>query len=73
MPNDHAKPVHDANKLCAVVLEHPSLIRSVLSWLHLRLALSCCIADPLRGRLLRPPRQACFADAQNATFELKTL
>jgi len=46
---------------------------SVMSWLHLRLALSCCIADPLRGRLLRLPRQTCFADAQNATSKLKTL
>ena len=47
--------------------------RSGLSWLQLRLALSCCIADPQRGRLLRPPRQACFADAQNCTRSMKTL
>ena len=50
---------------------HPS--RSVLSWLQLRLALSCCIADPLRGRLLRPPRHACLADAQDAMRSMKTL
>ncbi len=46
---------------------------SVLSWLQLRLALSCCIDDPQRGRLLRPPRQTCFADTQNARSGWKAL
>ncbi len=41
-------------------LEHPQSICSVLSGLHLRVALSGCI-DVSAIRLLRPPRHACFA------------
>jgi hypothetical protein len=46
--------------------------RSVLGCLRLRMALSGCI-DVSGIRLLRPPRHAGLADAQNATFGLALL
>ncbi len=57
-----AKPISNpvTTRLCEPPLAHPQSICSVLSGLHLRVALSGCI-DVLAIRLLRPPRHACFA------------